>query len=165
VHAATAAIGPLGYLLRSPAAARVLVLFTAKPYGRFTLGEIRTQAQAAKGTVHSCLRTLERAALVRREGRGAATAYRYAVEQELAQQMLGVVAASRHLAAAPAAQTFAESMRQWASAAGAAAGTERVGGPQAESSKPEAERLARLKRLPKTAVGGSSPRPAGAYTL
>lgn len=158
-----AAIGPLGHLLRSPSAARVLSLFTAEPHRRFTLGELRTATHAAKGTIQASLRVLEQAELVCREGHGAATAYRYAAEREMAQQMLGLVAVSRRQAAPPAAETFADSMRQWLAAV--ADGTERVGGPQGEPVPSEAERVARLKRLPKTTVGRSSPRPADAYAL
>jgi hypothetical protein len=160
---ATAVIGPLGHLLRSPSAARVLSLFAAEPHRRFTLGDLRVAARAAKGTVLSCLRALERAELVRREGRGAATAYRYAVDRELGQQMLRAVTVSR--GAAPAAETFADSMRQWAAAGEALAGAQPVPGPRAEVPASAAERVARLKRLPRTSVGRAAPRATGAYAL
>lgn len=167
-ESAAATLGPIGYLVGSPAAARVLSLFVAEPDRRFTLGELRTRAHAAKGTIQACLRTLERAELVGREGRGAATAYRYAVDRELARQMLGLVAASRRAAAPAAAESFAASMGRWVRAAEAAAGTQHLAsalGAETAAPTSEAERIARLKRLPRTTVGRSAPRTEGAYAL
>jgi DNA-binding transcriptional ArsR family regulator len=99
---ASGALGPVGHLFGSPHTARVLDLLTTQPHGRFTLGDIVAYAGGAKGTVQSSLRCLERANLVRREGRGSRTAYRYAGEHEIAQRMLGVVEASRRAVGPPA---------------------------------------------------------------
>ena len=94
-ESASAALGPLGHLFASPATARVLELLANQPDARFSLGTIQTKTGGAKGTVQAALRALVLAQLVHREGRGARTTYRYAMDRELARQMRLVVQVSR----------------------------------------------------------------------
>jgi hypothetical protein len=98
--AAVAAMGPLGHLFASASAARMLSVFAAEPKARFTLGDLKQRAHAAKGTVQADLRRLMAAQLVCREGRGNKTCYRYALDREFGREMLRVVHLSRRQAQA-----------------------------------------------------------------
>lgn len=95
---AIAILGPLGSLFGSASTARVLRLFTSEPEARFSLGELQRHSGSAKGTLQADLRTLLRAELVRREGHGARTWYRYALEDDMGQEMLVMVRLSERRA-------------------------------------------------------------------
>lgn len=100
---AFSALGPVGYLFGSASTAHVLDIFAAEPETPLTLGDILKRYRAAKGTVQGDLRTLMRAHLIRREGSGTKTRYRYALDNELGREMLVLVRLSRRQARAEAA--------------------------------------------------------------
>jgi hypothetical protein len=100
---AAAALGPVGYLFGSGAAAQVLPIFLQHPDRRFTLGEILELSGRTKGMVQPSLRTLMDARLIRTEGKGNRTAYRYAAEEEIGRQMLRLIEASQRALPASAA--------------------------------------------------------------
>ncbi len=89
------AIGPLGYLFGSASTARMLHVFTATPESHFTLGELQRRSGVAKGTAQVDVRKLVDARLMRREGQGPKTWRRYALDEDLGQEMLRVVRVSR----------------------------------------------------------------------
>src|SRR5438067_4395387 len=93
---AEAALGPIGNLFGSPAVARVLVVFVQNPDAHLTLSQIKERTgKRVKGTVQSGLRTLMASRLVRREGRGNRSVYRYAGDREVGQRMLALIEASQ----------------------------------------------------------------------
>lgn len=92
---AVAEVGPLGYLFASASAARILSVFAAEPEASFTLSDLKQRSHAAKGTMQADLRRLTAARLIRREGQGNKTSYRYALDQELGRKMLQVMRLSR----------------------------------------------------------------------
>lgn len=92
---ASNAIGPIGFVINTPSVARVLVAFTEDPAKPRALGELLVTVGGTKGTIQAALRTLQKARIIHREGRGPKTTYRYAMDDALGKAMLKIVELSR----------------------------------------------------------------------
>jgi hypothetical protein len=136
-------VGPVGYLFGSAIAAHLLALFLEEPETRFHFGDLEARTGATKYALQQCLKTLEHVGLVWRGGR----AYRFATESPLAQPIAEVIKVSKRVAQQPQRESFAESVTRWA---GVPEGTYSVEGPSIENPAPEAVRIARFKRRPRT---------------
>ncbi len=96
--AASAALGPVGHLFNSPSTAHVLSAIIREPARLFALRDLLGSIGGSKGTVQVALRVLEKAQLIRRQGRGPQTTYQYAAEGAVGRAMLKVIEASRRSA-------------------------------------------------------------------
>jgi hypothetical protein len=76
----------------------MLSFLAQEPARSFAMRDLLGSVGGAKGTAQVALRALEKAQLVRREGKGPGVAYRYAADGTVGRAMLRAIEASRRLA-------------------------------------------------------------------
>ncbi len=155
----TECIGPIGYLLGSPAEARLLALLVMRRYERFRFVDLLRHLGMAKRSLQTCLEQTAKAGLLVREGQ----AYRFAIESPLACSMADAIQISLQATRKPSAKSFADSIARWA---GMPAGSATIDGPTVEHPMPESKRLAHFKQMPDTPVRNwTASEPSGAFAI
>lgn len=149
----------MGYLLSSPAEARLLALLVTRQQERFRFSDLLKQLGVAKRSLQTCLELTTSAGLVVREGH----AYRFAGENPLAGSVAAAVEISLRALRQPPAESFADSIARWA---GMPAGSATVDGPVVAQPLPEADRLAHVRRMADTpARNWTDSEPSGAFAV
>lgn len=158
-EAATESLGPVGYLISSPAAARLLNLLVDRPRERFRFTELEERTGVAKRSLQVCLLSLSKAGLIVREGQ----TYCFAIGSPLARPIAEAIEVSRRVARLPRIESFADSVVRWASTP---AGSCTVEGPTIDDPTPETTRIAHMKQLPDTPLHRrTASESAGAFVL